>query len=128
MVFALTVTAIAAGMAGSGIDRLARATAVESARLRTLAALLDARRRAYADEATVQVDIPLGGTTLTIRNPDAQAVAIALPAGTLVEHSAASGKVRFYGTSLADNATITLADSSGSGRATIVVNQRGLIR
>jgi type II secretory pathway pseudopilin PulG len=128
ILFTLTVVSIAAGAAGSAIGGLSSATSVETARLRTLATLMNARRRAYTDEATVQVDVAAGSDALTVRNPDGTQVRIALPAGTIVTDSAATGRVRFFASSLAENATITLANTAGTQQAGIVVTQRGLIR
>jgi type II secretory pathway pseudopilin PulG len=128
LLFTLAVVSTAAAMAGSAIRGLSRATTVETARLRTLATLLAARRRAYSDEATVQVDVAGGTDALTLRNPDGTNVRVALPAGTTVAHSVAAGRVRFFASGLADNATIVLADTEALQQATVVVNQRALVR
>ena len=128
VLFTLAVVSTAAAMAGSAVRGLSLATSVETARLRTITTLLAARRRAYSDEATVQVDVAGGADALTLRNPDGTNVRVALPAGTTVAHSVAAGRVRFFASSLADNATIVLSDTDAVQQATVVVNQRALVR
>jgi len=124
----LVVVSITANIAGSAITSLARATVVETARLRTLRTLLRARRAAYGAEGTAEVAVAAGADALTLRNPDGSTLRIELPPDTHVAHAAASGRVRFFGTGLADNATIVLATLDDAQQASVIVNQRGLLR
>lgn len=128
LVFTLAVTSAAAGIAGSTISGLAGASYIQTARLRTLTTLLEARRRAYGNEATVQVDVASGAGSLTVHDPDGTSEEVALPPGVVVTGAPTTGRVRFFASSLADNATIVLGDTAGTGTASIVVNQRGLLR
>jgi hypothetical protein len=126
---AVGITAVAAGLSGGALARLARATAVQAARVRVVTALLDARRRAYASESTVEVAGELGATSVTIRPADGIAETVALPAGTSITRFPASGHVRFFASGLADNGTVEVgsADETAAPER-VVVNQRGLVR
>ena len=128
ILFTLAIVSIAAGAAGRSISGLSRTTAVESARLRTVVTLLHARRRAYSSEATAEVAVATGVVALIMRDPDGSTSNVALPPDTHVTHSVASGRVRFFGTGLAENATILLGTLDDAQQSSVVVNQRGLVR
>jgi len=128
VLFALAVVSIAAGVAGSALRGLSRTTALETARLRTLTALLQARRRAYGREATCEVAAATGAVALTVRNPDGSTATVGLPPDTHVTHSVASGRVRFFASGLAENATIIVGTRDDTEQASVIVNQRGLVR
>jgi type II secretory pathway pseudopilin PulG len=124
----LAIVSITAGVAGGATRGLARATAVQTARMHTMTALLHARRGAYAGETTCEVSAASGAAVLTVRNADGSTVSVPLPPETHVTRSLASGRVRFFGTGLAENATIVLGTRDDTQQATVVVNQRGLVR
>jgi len=128
LVFALALVAVAAGMAGNAMHGLSRATAVETARLRTLSALLQTRRCAYRHESACEIAAASGATALVLRDADGADSTVSLPVDTRVIHSAATGRVRFFATGFAENATIVLGTQDGGQQTGIVVNQRGLIR
>jgi hypothetical protein len=129
LIAALGITTLAAGLCGGTFAGLARATAVESARVRALSALLAARRYAYAMEGTVEVTAHPGDGALTIHLPDATTVTETLPPGTVVTRAPANARARFYASCLGDNATFAVGSADGSeSEESIVVNQRGLIR
>jgi hypothetical protein len=129
LVAAVGVTTLIAGLTGSALSRLARATAVQSARVRVMNALLEARRLAYATESTVEVTGAIGDAAVVIRTTDGESRAAVLPAGTAIMHFPASGHVRFFASGLADNATVTVGSAEGTAaEEQIIVNQRGLVR
>jgi type II secretory pathway pseudopilin PulG len=128
VLFVLAVTSIAASAAGGALRGLSRTTELETARLRTLTTLLDARRRAYGEEATCEVAAATGASTLTLRASDGSVQNVALPPDTHVTHSVASGRVRFFATGLAENATIVVGTRDDAEQASVIVNQRGLVR
>jgi hypothetical protein len=90
-------------------------------------AALASRRIAYTTERVVRLEALPGTTTITATVQDAELRAFELPAGTYVAAATSGGSVRFHPGGHADNATITLAGPS-AGTATVVINQRGLVR
>jgi hypothetical protein len=129
LVAAVGVTAAIAGLSGGALSRLARATAVQTARVRVMTALLEARRRAYAAEATIEVRGEPNAASLTTRLPSDETFQTMLPAGTLITRFPASGHVRFFASGLADNGTVAVGSVDGTAaEEQIVVNQRGLVR
>jgi hypothetical protein len=128
LVATLGLATLVAGSAGAALAGLARAAAVQSARVRVMSALFEARRHAYATESTVEVTGEIGASSIDIRTEDGTS-RVALPAGTVVTRFPASHHVRFFASGLADNATIGLGIASGgAAEEQIVVNQRGLVR
>ena len=129
LVATLGLMTLVAGGSGAALAGLARATAVQSARVRVMSALLEARRRAYAHEATTEVTGEIGATSISIRAEDGASHVASLPTGTVITRFPASGHVRFFASGLADNATIGLGSADGrAAEEQIVVNQRGLVR
>lgn len=128
LVAALGVAAIAGGLCGGALSGLSRAIAVEAARVRAAATLLEARRLAYQSSATVEVTAAAGDAVLTIRAPDGEVLVRPLPTGTTVLRSPANGRTRFFASGMADNATWIVGSADAEQEARIVLNQRGLVR
>lgn len=120
---ALALTATATLALLSGVRPLGCAIQVEAARATLRSALLEARRSAYlrADNTTVETTagsnqvrvLPAGSTR-------------SLGQGVVLTSVPADGNVQFRATGLADNATLRLA--CGGATASVVVNQRGVVR
>jgi hypothetical protein len=129
LVAAVGITTFAAGLAGGALGAMGRAVSVQSGRVRVMTALLEARRRAYGAETTIEVAGRTGDHAVTIHLPVGEEIRRELPAGTELARSPASGRVRFFASGLADNATFAVgATGGGAGEERIVVNQRGLVR
>jgi hypothetical protein len=120
---ALALSSLAAATAVSGARPLACAVRVGAARTALAGALLEARREAYASEQNVVVEARAEDSVVTIQ-PGARA----RPIGDGVRLAAvpADGNVQFRASGLADNATLVVA--CGDSTASVVVNQRGVIR
>ncbi len=121
VVLALIGMTATAGIQGAGA--LADSLRVEAARSLVIDALLDGRRLAYLQETTVTVRAVVASSTLDIV-PSGRHVE--LPDGVTIIDSPADAGVDFRATGLADNATVVLG--KGKAAATIVVNQRGMVR
>ena len=129
LIAAIGVTALAATLSGGALARLGRATSVQSARVLVMSALLDARRRAYAADATTDVTVRAEDSVVTVHTAEGQSIASRLPPGSIITGSVASGRVRFFASGLADNATVTVGGTDGAAaEERVVVNQRGLVR
>jgi hypothetical protein len=86
-------------------------------------ALLEARQDAYASERNVTVEARAGGGAVTLQPGDRVRP---LGEGVRIASAPADGNVQFRATGLADNATIAIACDDST--ASVVVNQRGVIR
>jgi hypothetical protein len=120
---ALALSSLAAATAVSGARPLACAVRVGAARTALAGALLEARREAYAGEQNVVVEAHTGESAVTIQ-PGARARS--LGGGVHLRSVPADGNVQFRASGLADNATLVVA--CGESTASVVVNQRGVIR
>lgn len=107
----------------AGLRPLSCAFGVEAARETVVDALLEARRRAYATEAAASLKARPGDGFVRM---SWSAVPRELGDGVTLASAPADGDVQFRGSGLADNATLTLTCSRSS--ATVVVNQRGVVR
>ena len=107
----------------AGVRPLACALRVQAARTTLVGALLEARRAAYAGETSVWVETRTGSGDVVVRPPG---IARSLGDGVTLTSGPSDGAVQFRATGLADNATVAIgcADSTAS----VVVNQRGVIR
>ncbi len=126
---ALAISAMVAAAALSGLNSLAANSHLNAARSTVVQALIDARLQAASRAETVELAI--GSRSLGPARAGGGAVLSAevrLPAGTYVARAPARGRVRFFATGLADNATVVVAASGSAGEASVVVNQRGMIR
>lgn len=135
---AMAVSALAASAVAFGGKPLLCAVRVEAARVAVITALLEARRTAYQFETNVAVETAPGASQLVLQP---SGTVRPLGDGVLIASAPSDGNVLFRATGLADNATIALAcaspsaaaespaDSSGGiAQASVVVNQRGVIR
>jgi hypothetical protein len=120
---ALALSSLAAATAMSGARPLACAVRVGAARTALVGALLEARREAYAGERLVLVEAKAGESVVTIQPGNR---ARPLGEGIGLTSVPADGNVQFRATGLADNATIGIACASST--ASVVVNQRGVVR
>jgi predicted membrane metal-binding protein len=120
---ALALSSLAAATAISGARPLACAVRVGAARTALAGALLEARQEAYAAERNVLVEARVGESVVTLQ-PGGRIRA--LGDGARLTSVPADGNVQFRATGLADNATIAVA--CGAATASVVVNQRGVIR
>ncbi len=120
---ALALVAAAATSVLGGLRPLACAFEVEAARSMLIDAMLEARRLAYESESNVAVATVVGASSVRVQPSGKQR-----SLGERVRISAApsDGDVAFRGTGLADNATVSIA--CGSSTASVIVNQRGVIR
>jgi len=120
---ALALCAAAAVSIVEGIWPLACAVRVEAARHTLVDALLEARRTASETEASAAVELEVGASSVALRPSGASRV---LGDGVAITGAPSDGDVTFRGTGLADNATVAFA--CGAASASVVVNQRGVIR
>jgi prepilin-type N-terminal cleavage/methylation domain-containing protein len=124
----MALAALTAGLAVAGVTALERAGRLEGARLLVGLALTGAERAAYASGETVEAVVAEGADEVVVRGPGTEVDRVALPAGVVVTAAPARSRIRFRASGLADNATVKLAEPGYPGEATIVVNQRGLLR
>lgn len=120
---ALALSSLAAVSAVSGVRPLACAVKVGAARTALAGALLEARQEAYAREQNVLVEAHAGDSAVTIQ-PGARLRP--LGDGVVLRSVPSDGNVQFRATGLADNGTIAIA--CGDSSASVVVNQRGVVR
>jgi hypothetical protein len=120
---ALALSSLAAATAVSGARPLACAVRVGAARTMLAGALLEARREAYAGEQNVVVEARAGESAVTVQ-PGARTRS--LGEGVRLRSVPSDGNVQFRATGLADNATLVV--ECGESTASVVVNQRGVIR
>jgi len=120
---ALALASAAALAVISGARPLSCAIRVGAARTALVGALLEARRAAYASETSVIVETRAGSDEVVVNPPGS---ARRLGDGVLLTSVPSDGNVQFRATGLADNATVSIA-CDGS-EASVVVNQRGVIR
>jgi len=123
----VAVTAIAIASLTTAAGALGRQAELASSRRFVVASLLDARRRAYLSRDAIEVAVHEGDRELHVRAAGNEQT-IPLPYSAYVARAPSSGRIRFFGSGLADNATVELAVPDGGARASIVVNQRGGIR
>lgn len=120
---ALALSSLAALAVLGGLRPLSCALRVEAARTALVDALLEARRAAYENEANVAVAAKAGDRSVVVVPPGNERLLgddVTLSAGP------ADGDVQFRATGLADNATLSVA--CGASTASVVVNQRGVVR
>lgn len=120
---ALALVAVAASAMFSSVAPLGCALRVDAARSALVAALVEARRRAYALETDVDVEVAEGAGEVVVRPPGS---ARSLGERVRVVAGPGDGAIGFRATGLADNATVRVA--CGNSAAAVVVNQRGAIR
>ena len=101
---------------------------LEAARVTTLLALLEARRQAYLTEGTAELRAEPGATHVTVVTSGLAERRLALPAEVTVADVSRGGRVRFFPSGLAENATIRLALGSDAAGVAVVTNQRGEVR
>lgn len=119
----LALAAIAASTLLASLAPLGCALRVDAARSALVAALVEARRLAYALETDVDVEVAAGDADVVVRPPGTKR---SLGERVRVVAAPADGAVGFRATGLADNATVRVA--CGASSASVVVNQRGVIR
>jgi hypothetical protein len=120
---ALALSSVAAAGILAGLKPLSCALRVQAGHTSLVSALLEARRAAYAKETSVVVETVAGHGDVVIRPPGAVR---SLGDGVTISSAPSDRNVQFRATGLADNATLAIACSSSV--ATVVVNQRGVIR
>lgn len=124
----MALAALTAGLAVAGLTALGRAGRLEGARILVALALLGAERAAYASGETVEAVVAEGSSEIVVRGPGSKLDRVALPGGVIVAGAPARSRIRFRASGLADNATVRLAEPGYGAEATVVVNQRGLVR
>lgn len=120
---ALALAATAAVAMLSGTRPLACALRVGAARTALVDALLEARREAYLRETTTSLAVTIGSGSVTLQPSGSIRD---LGDGVSIRSGPSDGEVQFRATGLADNATLEIA--CGDSTASVVVNQRGVIR
>ena len=120
---ALALSSVAAIGILAGLKPLSCALRVEAGRTSLVSALLEARRAAYAHEASIVVETAAGRGDVVIRPPGSVR---GLGDGVTISSAPSDGNVQFHASGLADNATLAIACSNSVAR--VVVNQRGVIR
>lgn len=120
---ALTLASTAAMATLSGLAPLACSVKVEAARRTLAGAMLTARRAAYAGASEVVVEAAAGASEVVVRPPGRT---LPLGNGVTLTSVPADGDVAFHASGLADNATVRV--SCGQATASVVVNQRGVVR
>jgi Tfp pilus assembly protein FimT len=122
-VVAMNIAATAMLAAATGLGPLLEATRLEAARSVVVEALREARRTAYATGEPAAVAVAVGSGAVVVL-PGARTRE--LGRGVTIASAPSDGRVDFFATGLADNATVVL--TSGNATASVVVNQRGVIR
>jgi hypothetical protein len=120
---ALALSAAAALSVLGGLRPLSCAFRVEAARSTLIDALLEARRAAYELEVSTAVETHVGQGSVVVRPPGSTR---SLGDGVTLTSAPSDGDVTFRPTGLADNATVAIACDAST--ASVVVNQRGVIR
>ncbi len=120
---ALALSSVAAITLLGGLRPLSCAFRVQAGRAALVGALLEARRSAYEREINVLVEARVGSSIVVVDPPGAER---GLGDGVTLTSAPSDGNVQFRATGLADNATLAIACSEST--ATVVVNQRGVIR
>lgn len=120
---ALALSSLAALALLGGLRPLSCAFRVEAARATLVDALLEARRSAYEGEVGAAVGVQRGDSGVTLLPAGARR---SLPDGVALSSVPADEDVQFRATGLAENATVAVA--CGASEASVVVNQRGVIR
>jgi hypothetical protein len=128
MLATVAITGLAAGLAVDAGSSWRHLAGLESARLTTVLALLEARRRAYLLETTAELVAEPGASELAVTAAGLPPARLALPAEISVSEIPRGGRIRFFASGLAENATIRLGTARGSDAVTVVVNQRGEVR
>lgn len=120
---ALALTSAAALGFVSGLQPLVCAARVETARSILLGALLEARRTAYASQTNSSVEAHAGDGYVVLRP---SGLVRSFGEGVELATVPADGAVEFRASGLADNATLALECRGAT--ATVIVNQRGVVR
>ena len=120
---ALALAGIAAATALAGLKPLACAFEVEAARSSLVGALVEARRLAYATQSNVSLEAHAGDAEARLQ-PVGHLRGLARDVHFL--STPADGDVQFRASGLAENATLVIG--CGDSTASVVVNQRGVIR
>lgn len=128
LVSVLAIASIVALTLSTALRSLDRAARLESARVSVALAALASRRRAYSDNRSVRLETRSGATVLTAHTQTGPPMTFPLPNGTHLASGPAHGAVSFRPTGYADNATIHVAVAGSDRRASVVINQRGLVR
>jgi hypothetical protein len=124
----LALTAVCAQTGAGAMTVLSRSIGVEAARLRVMGALVEARRAAYASQQTVEVAAAAGERDVVVTRAGETLASYALPRDASIRRSNAAGRVRFFASGFAENATIVVGADDVADEPSIVVNQRGAIR
>jgi prepilin-type N-terminal cleavage/methylation domain-containing protein len=124
----VAIASLAAGLAVDAGSAWKHLAGLEGARLTTVLALLEARRRAYLTEATAELAAEPGTKELVVTAAGLTPVRLALPAEAVVREISRSGRIRFFASGLAENATIRLGSGTSDDAVAVVVNQRGEVR
>ena len=119
---AIALTAAAAVAIVDGLEPLVCAFRLEAARSTLVDVLLEARRFAYERDVNALVEAHVGDTSVRLDAATPQP----LGEGVVITAAPSDGNVTFRSTGLADNATVAIA--CGEATASVVVNQRGVIR
>lgn len=120
---ALALATLAANVLVAGFRPLTCSLKVEAARGILQGALYEARRQAFLRETSVAVATPEGGSEVLVGADESRRD---LGDGVRLVSVPSDGNVLFHASGLADNATVRLACDSAA--ASVVVNQRGVIR
>jgi len=123
----LAVTVVAIASLATAARALGRRAELAASRRCMVAALRDARRQAYLSREAIEVAVHEGDRELRVRAGNHEHT-VPLPYSAYVARAPSSGRIRFFASGLASNATVELAGPDGEPRASIVVNQRGKIR
>lgn len=122
-IVALALAGLTGAAAVAGAAALADSLRVETARRLVIDALLEGRRLAYLGETPVTVRVAVAASFVEIVPARRR---VELPGGVVILDAPADAGIDFRASGLADNATVVLANQRD--RATIVVNQRGMVR
>jgi prepilin-type N-terminal cleavage/methylation domain-containing protein len=124
----VAIASLAAGLAIDAGGAWKHLADLEGARLTTVLALLEARRRAYLTESTAELVAEPRASELSVTAAGLPPVRLTLPAAISVREIPRGGRIRFFASGLAENATIRLGTETGGDAVVVVVNQRGEVR
>lgn len=120
---AMSLGGLAAVAVLAGLRPLTDAARANAARAVLVEAMIEARRLAYRSEEPAAVSVPIGAVAVRILPSGRR---FELGRGVTVVAAPSDEAVEFRASGLADNATVTVA--AGRSTASVVVNQRGIVR
>ncbi len=127
LVISLALSAAAVAGIAAASRTMMTALQLTAAKHTATLAMLRARRAAYLGHRTIALELHKGARGLGpgLSGQSAAVSGFAFAPGITLRNVPARGRLRFYASGLADNATIVLGTDDAT--TSIVVNQRGIV-